>query len=68
MIKNEDGVYYLRCDRCQSEHSTRATAFTEAKFKELASSWGWAFGTEHGDLCKKCAKAWKKGQLTQAQE
>lgn len=66
MIKNENGTFYLHCDHCQAEHSTRATAFTETKFKQLAESWGWAFDTEHGDLCKKCAKVWKKGQLLPA--
>ncbi len=65
MLKNENGTYHLRCDHCQSEYSTQATAYTETKFKQLAAGWGWAFDTEHGDLCKKCAKAWKKGQLTQ---
>jgi hypothetical protein len=63
MITSENGTYLLRCDCCGQEHSTKATAVTMEQFKRLIGSWGWAFDTEHGDLCKLCAKAWRAGKL-----
>ncbi len=64
MLTYENKTYLVRCDHCERLQSTKATAVTMEQFKMLAQSWGWAFDTEHGDLCKKCARAWRAGQLS----
>ena len=63
MITSEGSTYVFRCDHCNQEHSTGASAVTMEQIKRLIGSWGWAFDTEHGDLCKLCAKAWRVGKL-----
>ena len=52
--------YLVQCDRCSYNiHITTATV--ERRVIEIAKRWGWALGTEHGDLCTRCAGLWRAG-------
>ena len=54
--------YLVQCDR--SGHQMHiSTARTEQRVKEVATRWGWAFETAHGDLCVRCTKLWKAGMI-----
>ncbi len=66
MITYENGTYFVQCDNCEHQQTTRATAIKMEQFKDMAQSWGWAFDTERGDLCRKCSKAWRLGTLDTA--
>ena len=63
MISYEQGTYYVKCDRCQHQQTTRATAIVMKQFKGMAKNWGWSFDTEYGDLCRACTKEWRLGRL-----
>ena len=63
MISNDQGTYYIECDRCHYHQTIQASAFTMEQFRNVARSWGWSFDTEHGDLCRGCTKEWRLGRL-----
>ena len=58
MLKHisKHGFYLLECDQCKRKETINATGKTEQQAKAVATRWGWAFDTEHGDLCKRCAR------------
>jgi hypothetical protein len=63
VITHGQGTYYIECDRCHHQQTTRATAIVMAQFRTMAKGWGWSFDTEHGDLCRACSKEWRLGRL-----
>ena len=62
-LTNENRTYTMQCDHCGQSNTIKATAYAEEAFKKLISGYGWAFDTEHGDLCNQCAKDWRAGKL-----
>lgn len=48
--------FLLQCDKCGLNDSVTSISKTQQQVKQVATRWRWAFDTEHGDLCPKCAK------------
>lgn len=65
MINLENNMYFVQCDQCKSGQTIQASAYREEQLKQLLNSYGWALGTERGDLCRKCARLWRSGKLNQ---
>jgi hypothetical protein len=53
----------LICDNCDRRDFVN-TAKTEDQARRVAeAAFRWAMGTEHGDLCPRCAALWRSGGL-----
>ncbi len=63
MIELANNVYTVQCDHCHFQQTVQASAYRLEHLKTMLQSFGWALDTDRGDLCRKCATAWKSGRL-----
>ena len=54
--------YRMQCDYC-GDQTYVTTARSVQRAKEIGTRWAWVFGTEHGDLCQRCAQLWQVGAI-----